>query len=268
RAADEGRASVALARNPRLRLYTVPKLKADEPLKNIEGAWQECSPGSASNFSAVAYYFGNFLQKDLGVPVGLIHTSWGGSPAEVWIGEQTLASNPDYKRDILDAFPEQAKRFEEAVAQFEKEQAEAKREGKSFDKRRPWGIWKPSELYNGMIAPLIPYAIKGAIWYQGESNAGRAYQYRTLFPDLITNWRPSWRSRPNRQRALGPNYAKPNSTPPRPCQKWVSPSSPISAIRRTFTRAGRARWVIGWPSRPAPSPTERRSPFRGRPIAA
>src|SRR5207249_11739043 len=133
----DARTDLVLAANPKLRLYTVPKFKANEPTKNVEAAWQLCSPNSVSNFSAVAYYFGRFLQKDLSVPVGLIHSSWGGSPAEVWVGEQTLASNPDYKRDILDAFPEQAKRFEEAVAQFEKEQAEAKREGKSFDKRRP-----------------------------------------------------------------------------------------------------------------------------------
>lgn len=180
------------ADNPKLRLYTVPKLKANEPVKDVASAWKETSPSSVSNFSAVAYYFGAFLQKELGVPVGLIHTSWGGSPAEVWMREEILASNRDYKRDILDAYLPQKKKFEEQLAQFEKEQAEAKSEGKPFTKRRPGAGWKPSELYNGMIAPLIPYAFKGAIWYQGESNAGRAHQYRTLFADMVRNWRKDW----------------------------------------------------------------------------
>lgn len=180
------------ANNPNLRLYTVPKLKANEPVKDVASAWKETSPSSVSNFSAVAYYFGTYLQKELGVPVGLIHTSWGGSPAEVWMREGVLAANSDYKRDILDAYPAQLERIKDAVAKFEAEQAEAKREGKPFTKRRPSAGWKPSELYNGMIAPLIPYAIKGAIWYQGESNAGRAYQYRTLFADMVSNWREDW----------------------------------------------------------------------------
>jgi sialate O-acetylesterase len=192
RASFHAQEDILPANNPNLRLYTVPKLKANEPVKNVDSAWKETAPGSVSNFSAVAYYFGLKLQKDLGVPVGMIHTSWGGSPAEVWIREPVLAANADYKRDILDAYPAQQKKFEEAVAQFEKEQAEAKSEGKAFTKRRPSPGWKPCELYNGMIAPLIPYAIKGAIWYQGESNAGRAHEYRTLFPDMITNWRKDW----------------------------------------------------------------------------
>jgi sialate O-acetylesterase len=192
RLAFEPEQDIANASNAWLRLYTVPKLKANEPVKHLEAAWLECGPQSVSNFSAVAYYFGKALQKALGVPVGLIHTSWGGSPAEVWIRQEILASNPDYKRDILDPFPAQLKKYEQDVAQFEQEQADAKREGKPFNKRRPNLGWKPSELYNGMIAPLIPFAFKGAIWYQGESNAGRAHQYRTLFPDMVSNWRKDW----------------------------------------------------------------------------
>lgn len=192
RASYQPRHDIESANNPKLRLYTVPKLKANEPVKNVESAWKETAPGSVSNFSAVAYYFGLKLQRDLGVPVGLIHTSWGGSPAEVWMREAVLSANPDYKRDILDAYPEAVKKVEAAVAQWEKEQAEAKSEGKPFTKRRPSAGWKPCELYNGMIASLIPYAIKGAIWYQGESNAGRAHQYRTLFADMVRNWRLDW----------------------------------------------------------------------------
>jgi sialate O-acetylesterase len=153
------------------------------------GAWVFCDPTTVSNFSAVAYYFGRDLQEELHVPVGLIHTSWGGSPAEVWVREEILADNPLYKSEILDRFPEQEKWFNAEVAKWEKEKAELEAEGKKITRGRPWGIWKPSELYNGMIAPLVPLAIRGAIWYQGESNAGRAYEYRSLFADMISNWR-------------------------------------------------------------------------------
>ena len=178
--------------NPTLRLYTVPKLKAEELRDNVDASWVECNPSTTPSFSAVAYYFGRDLAKALNVPVGIIHTSWGGSPAEVWMSDEVLKSNPAYKADVLDAYPAQAGRAKEAIAKFEQEQAAAKAEGKAFNKRRPGMPWRPTELYNGMIAPLIPYAIKGAIWYQGESNAGRAHQYRTLFADMIRNWRNDW----------------------------------------------------------------------------
>src|SRR5207253_11137489 len=84
-------------------------------------------------------------------------------------------------------------KYEQAQADWEKQRAQAKAEGKQFTKTKPWSNWKPTELYNGMIASIIPFAIKGAIWYQGESNAGRAHQYRSLFADMIRNWRRDWR---------------------------------------------------------------------------
>ena len=124
--------------------------------------------------------------------MGLIHTSWGGSPAEVWMSEPVLAANFDYKRDILDTYPAVLQRYQESIAAYEKEAAAAKDAGKPFNKNRPWSPWKPTELYNGMIAPLLPFAIQGAIWYQGESNAGRAREYRTLFADMVKNWRQDW----------------------------------------------------------------------------
>jgi sialate O-acetylesterase len=184
--------AIAASANALLRLYTVPKLRANAPTNNIRAHWQECTPSTTPAFSAVAYYFARDLQKALGVPVGVIHTSWGGSPAEVWMSEQALSANPNFKRDILDVYPVQLQKYQEALAQFKKEEAEAKASGTAFTKRPPGLGWKPTELYNGMIAPLIPYAIKGAIWYQGESNAGRAEQYRTLFADMIKNWRRDW----------------------------------------------------------------------------
>src|SRR5205814_9718864 len=94
-------AECAAASHPMVRLFTVPRLKAEAPTNNVDGKWGECTPASVSNFSAVAYYFARDLQKALEVPIGVIHTSWGGSPAEVWMSEDALASNPEYQRDIL-----------------------------------------------------------------------------------------------------------------------------------------------------------------------
>ncbi len=168
----EAEAAIAASGNPQLRLFHVPKTKADEPRDDVKGEWNSAGPESTSNFSAVAYYFGRDLQKALKVPVGLIETCWGGSPAEVWMSRRVLEANPEYKRDILDAYVEKM--------------------GKGNTNKSARAPWKPTELYNGMIAPLIPFSIKGAIWYQGESNAGRAKQYRALFADMIRNWRADW----------------------------------------------------------------------------
>lgn len=192
-------AAVAASSNPDLRLFYVPRVKSPQPVADIQGqynnarpAWMVASPESTPDFSAVAYFFGRDLQKARGVPVGIIHTSWGGSPAEVWISERVLGGNRAYKQDILDAYPGAVTRYEQAKAKFDAEAAAAKAAGKPLTARAPGAPWRPTELYNSMIHPLIPFAIKGAIWYQGESNAGRAWQYRTLFADMIQNWRQDW----------------------------------------------------------------------------
>lgn len=189
---EGGAAAIAASANPQLRLFTVPKLRAESPVDDVKSRWELCEPSTVGNFSAVAYHFGADLQGARGVPVGLIHTSWGGSPAEVWVREEVLAQSPEFKRDILDPYPEARRRFEASLAEWEQEAARLRAEGKQPTRGRPWNSWRPAELYNGMIYPLIPYAIAGAIWYQGESNAGRADQYARLFPTMINNWRSDW----------------------------------------------------------------------------
>ena len=191
--AVKAKEALAAATNSMLRLFTVPRTKSQEPLETVKGKWSLCSPEAARNFSAVAYFFGQALQKARKIPVGLIHTSWGGSPAEAWMSRDALMADPVYRKEILKTYAANWRRYEEARAAWQKEAKAAKAAGKKFNKRpprSPW--WRCSELYNGMIAPLIPFAIRGAIWYQGESNAGRAYQYRRLFPDMIRNWREKW----------------------------------------------------------------------------
>jgi len=183
---------IAKTANPDIRLFTVPKLKLKSPTNNVNGSWVASSPQTVPGFSAVAWYFARDLQKALNVPVGIIHTSWGGSPAEVWMSHSTLTSSASYQHDILDTFAAAEEKYGKDLEKYEHDQAEAKRLGQPFTGKRPNLGWRPSELYNGMIANLVPYAIKGAIWYQGESNAGRAHQYRDLFPDMISNWRHDW----------------------------------------------------------------------------
>jgi len=188
RASDKAEEAIAASANPNIRLYTVPKLKAESPTNNVTGSWQVCDPAAVPNFSAVAYFFARDLQKALNVPVGIIHTSWGGSPAEVWMSEEVL-KRKEYE-PLWAYYKESDSRFQTALAKFEQDEAAAKKAGKEFKTQRPRPSgWKPAELYNGMIAPLLNFRIKGAIWYQGESNAGRAWEYRTLFQDMIKNWR-------------------------------------------------------------------------------
>jgi sialate O-acetylesterase len=183
---------IANSYNPMIRLFTVPKTKSDKPLDDVKSGWVLCKPETVASFSAVAYYFGRDLQKALKVPVGLIHTSWGGSPAEVWMSQDVLESNPEYKKDILEPAKPAMERYQQALSEYRKRVEEARAKGQRVTNQPPRMPWMPSELYNGMIAPILPYAVKGAIWYQGESNAGRAYQYRSLFVDLIKNWREKW----------------------------------------------------------------------------
>lgn len=185
-------ADIASATNQLIRLFRVPNTKSDLPTVKVKASWQVCSPEMARGFTAVGYYFGRDLQAARKVPVGLIQSDWGGSPAEAWMSREALEINPRYAAEILESYAAAEKNYREALVTYEIEKADAAKNNQEFKKRAPNLGWKPSELYNGMIAPLIPYAIKGSIWYQGESNAGRAEQYRSLFADMIRCWRRDW----------------------------------------------------------------------------
>jgi sialate O-acetylesterase len=200
RASSDPEQHAAAAANPHIRLYTVPKRPADKPQSAVESSWVECGPQSVMNFSAVAYFFARDLQKSRNVPVGMIHTSWGGTPAEAWTSQPVLARNSqlshylEKREQAVASYANAVEKYQADLAAYKEAAAKAKEEGKQppVEPRRPFPPVTPTSLYNGMIAPLIPYAIKGAIWYQGESNAGRAYEYRSLFPAMIQNWRDDW----------------------------------------------------------------------------
>jgi len=205
---NNAEAEAKAATYPNIRLFTVSRTPATEPQDDCKGEWVLCSPETAPGFSAVGYFFGRDLHTHLKVPMGMINTSWGGTPSEAWTSPGMVAKEP--------AFAPIAKRFDDQIATYAQRQAdwekvkdarmaawkEAVAKAKAAGKRAPrrpgppqnptLSPHRPSTLYNGMIAPLLPMRICGAIWYQGESNAGRAYQYRTIFPAMIVDWRQHW----------------------------------------------------------------------------
>ncbi len=195
--------AIADSQNPMIHLFTVPRAAADQPAHDVKGSWRECGPDTVPRFSAVGYFFGLHLQKALNVPVGLINSSVGGTAAESWTSRPALEAEPALK-DILDnyaraleRYPEAMEKYNQALEKYKQALEQAKREGTQRPRRPyppmgPTNMRRPSGLYNAMIASLQPYAIRGVIWYQGEANAGRAFQYRTLLPTMIRNWRQDW----------------------------------------------------------------------------
>lgn len=161
------------AKHPGLRMFTVTKTTSPVPLAEPKGSWVICSPETVDGFSAVGYFFARDLYEKLGVPVGMIHSSWGGTPAQAWT---SLEGFGDIRE--LSGY---SKKSKEALEKFSK-----------APPAKPLGQGTPSVLFNGMIAPIVPYAIKGVIWYQGEGNAGKPKEYRTLFPAMIEDWRAKW----------------------------------------------------------------------------
>ncbi len=189
-ASFEPQTHIAAATNPQIRLLTVPKVRSGAPRDDVAANWQECTPQTVADFSAVGYFFGRDLHKALKVPIGLIDSSWGGTPAEAWTRAAVLEGHPDL-RSLTGSYRRALSGYYTARLNHAAAVAKAKAENQPAP-REPGRPWKPGELYNGMIAPLLPYRIRGVIWYQGESNAGRAAQYRTLFPAMIQNWRDDW----------------------------------------------------------------------------
>jgi sialate O-acetylesterase len=198
---------VAQATHPKLRLFKVGLTAKEQPQSTCEGMWQVCLPTSAVGFSAVAYFFGRELNQELDVPTGLIDSAWGGTGAESWTSQPTLEASPEFRavfpawdKTVADS-PKAMERYRTVeLAKWEQEAAAAKAAGKPEPKkpREPNGPntphLRPAALYNGMIAPLVPYSLRGVIWYQGEANATgtRAEAYRRLLPQMVTGWRTAF----------------------------------------------------------------------------
>ena len=202
--ANDADVEKAAAKFPNIRFVSVPQVGTQEPQWNFEGKWHACSPETVGEFSAVGYFFGRQLYQTLGVPVGLIDNAWGGSAAEAWVKRDKIAGHPTLKA-IHERWLTVEQNIDAAKADFEKKlagwkdaAAKAKAEGKPAP-RQPTspegqlrGNSRPGNIHSGVLTPSIGYGIKGAIWYQGESNASRAFQYRELFPFMIKTWREEW----------------------------------------------------------------------------
>jgi len=188
---------------PNLRLITVPNVGTQELKTEFKGAWAGSTPETCKGFSAVGFYFGRHLQRILGVPVGLINNSWGGSAAEAWVRRTSLEKDPRFKLLIESTLQKEATLtsdkaktdYEAAMEKWKVEADKAKAENKPLP-RPPGGPdgWlkgnsRPGNIFNGVVHPTLGYGIKGVIWYQGESNAGRAFEYADLFPFMIEQWR-------------------------------------------------------------------------------
>lgn len=147
--------------NGSIHLFTVERNTSLEPLKDFNGKWVECVPENVSNFSAAAYFFGQMVQKVLDVPVGLIHSSWGGTRIEPWISESGI------------------KKFDFITLPDKNQQGKISPQ-------------TPTVLFNAMINPMVGYAIRGGLWYQGESNRNEPDQYVELMPGLVESWQKAW----------------------------------------------------------------------------
>lgn len=198
--ASTAAADLPKAANPRIRLMKIHQNAADYPQDDVptEG-WAASTPDSAKRISAVAWYFAREIEQREHVPVGVIDSTWGGSPAEAWtrltaIGEDAQITPVLAARGTM---VDQAADTALVVKDEQRQIAEAKTEGKpapSFPWHAPFESWGPGNLWNGMIAPLTGFAIRGAIWYQGESNAGveRYPYYDRVMRDMIEDWRREW----------------------------------------------------------------------------
>ncbi|MGJ8692298.1 MAG: sialate O-acetylesterase [Thalassotalea sp.] len=195
---NHAKLEMASANYPELRLITIPRVGIDKPQFNVDAKWLATTPDSVGDFSATCYFYGRRLHQTLGVPVGLINTAWGGSPVESFIARDKLEQDPQFDK-MLANWDQQAASFtEEKLARDIADYEAWIKKGKPGKKRfLPQNVLtgkkRPANIFNGMINPIIGYGIKGAIWCQGESNLGRAAQYRALFPLLINSWRAQWK---------------------------------------------------------------------------
>jgi sialate O-acetylesterase len=180
----------AAAHYPQIRMINFPRVGTQDPVWTHAGSsWMVCTPETVGQFSAVGYFFGRQLYQTIGVPIGLINNAWGGSACEAWVNRDLLEAEPAYE-PMLERWTTMQTSYAALQAKATLNDAEKKQVAKL--KRQLRGNHNPANIYNGVLKSHLGYGIRGVIWYQGESNAGRAYQYRQLFPLMISNWRDEW----------------------------------------------------------------------------
>jgi len=212
---------IAAANFPLIRHVRIEQTVSEAPAETVTtGGWQSATPQTVGAFTAVGYFFARDIFQKLGVPVGIVHSSWGGTPVESWMSPAAVSTDPSFGsittrwQQAVTDYPTKRAAFEAALVTWTKEEATARREAtaagaklkpktdgaklytawlqknpKPRAPRGPGDPWTPTGLYHGMINPLAPYALRGALWYQGESNADRAAEYHARFAAMITAWR-------------------------------------------------------------------------------
>ena len=196
RETDQGEETISRSHISGIRLFTVPRDTANMPQSTVLGGpWQVASPETTADFSAVGIHFGRELHHRTGVPIGLINSSWGGTTIEVWISPEAI----NYE-DTVPTMPARLELESREARQIEERVDSLLAAIQEKDTERKWslvvrGSGTPraaTVCYNAMVHPLTGFPIKGVIWYQGESNASQAEEYRTLFPLFIKDWRSAW----------------------------------------------------------------------------
>ncbi len=192
--------------HPNLRLISVPRVGTQELQNDFKGQWESANSTNCRSFSAVGFFYGRYLHEILGVPVGLINNAWGGSAAEAWVRRESLDNDPRFtatmdgweKRETELQSDEAKAKYAVALAAWKDKVAEAKAAGKPAPPAPASpdsllnGNQRPGNIFAGVVHPTLGYGMKGVIWYQGESNAGRAWEYAQLFPFMIEQWRAEW----------------------------------------------------------------------------
>ncbi len=197
---QNGKEEIASANFPLVRFFSVNRQYGLQQFDDVPGSvWKETSPATAGSFSAVAFYFAKKIQERLHVPVGIVYAAWGVTPAEAWTPRDVLKNDSslsvyfDRWKNIQDNVGKDSAAYHVSMDNWKKDTSVSKKpqEPQTFYYyKRPWR--EPSVLFNGMIEPVVPYAIRGVIWYQGESNVGFADEYYHLFSSMITSWRNKW----------------------------------------------------------------------------
>ncbi|RRA47956.1 sialate O-acetylesterase [Acidipila sp. EB88] len=191
---------IAAATHPMIHLLLVKNVASEYEQRDQDATWTVCSPETAVNFSAVAYFFGRAIAEKEQTPVGLIDASWGGTPVAAWLSYDALSTDPGLAPELAARVPmvETQADVPAMTAAETREDAAAKAAGKPAPKH-PWhpqpGSYAPAGNFNGMVAPFLDYTIKGFLWYQGETDSSpqRAPSYERAFGDMITDWRSRWR---------------------------------------------------------------------------
>lgn len=200
--------AVAAANYPEIRHFRTGGGALDEPTTELTGEWEVCTPETAGGFTAVGYFFARDLFNALKVPVGLINSSVGATGAASWIGREGLSipelkSHLERQEKTKEEYPAKLKEYQDNEAKIKADYAAAVELAKAENKpipreptppRNPFtDAYRPTGYYNSKIAPLQPYAIRGLLWYQGESNSGQANGYTPLFTSLVNTWRAAWK---------------------------------------------------------------------------